>query len=56
LTHSDKKPFVCRICGEGFCRNWQLKTHTSRHKGERSFICNVCGICFLQREIWEYIL
>ena len=26
-THNDKKPFTCKICGKGFCRNFDLKKH-----------------------------
>ena len=26
-THNDKKPFMCRLCGKGFCRNFDLKKH-----------------------------
>lgn len=26
-THNDKKPFQCKICAKGFCRNFDLKKH-----------------------------
>lgn len=26
-THNDKKPFQCKICSKGFCRNFDLKKH-----------------------------
>lgn len=26
-THNDKKPYTCRICAKGFCRNFDLKKH-----------------------------
>lgn len=29
-THNEKKPFTCRICGKGFCRNFDLKKHTRK--------------------------
>jgi hypothetical protein len=51
LTHSDKKPFVCSICSEGFCRNLQLKTDTSRPSGKRTFVCGIYGKFFIEREI-----
>jgi hypothetical protein len=54
LTNSDKKPFVCSICGEGFCTNLQLKlTHLYRVK-DLLFAVYVVNI-FLKKEIWEHI-
>lgn len=26
-THNEQKPFTCRICQKGFCRNFDLKKH-----------------------------
>ena len=26
-THNDKKPYTCRVCAKGFCRNFDLKKH-----------------------------
>lgn len=26
-THNDKKPYTCKICSKGFCRNFDLKKH-----------------------------
>lgn len=26
-THNDKKPYTCKVCGKGFCRNFDLKKH-----------------------------
>ena len=37
LTQSDKKPFVCCIYGEWFCRYLQFKTHTPRYSGKMPF-------------------
>ena len=34
-THNEKKPFTCRICGKGFCRNFDLKKHARKlHDGQ----------------------
>lgn len=26
-THNDTKPYTCKECGKGFCRNFDLKKH-----------------------------
>ncbi len=26
-THNERKPFTCRYCHKGFCRNFDLKKH-----------------------------
>lgn len=29
-THNDKKPYTCKICAKGFCRNFDLKKHVRK--------------------------
>lgn len=29
-THNDKKPYTCKICSKGFCRNFDLKKHVRK--------------------------
>ena len=29
-THNEQKPFTCRICHKGFCRNFDLKKHVRK--------------------------
>ena len=29
-THNEQKPFTCRICQKGFCRNFDLKKHVRK--------------------------
>lgn len=29
-THNDQKPFTCKVCQKGFCRNFDLKKHVRK--------------------------
>lgn len=35
-THQAQKPFLCRLCGKGFCRNFDLKKHVRKLHPESS--------------------
>lgn len=32
FTHSSKKPFLCEICGKGFCQSRTLALHRTTHQ------------------------
>ena len=29
-THNEQKPFTCKVCQKGFCRNFDLKKHARK--------------------------
>ena len=29
-THNEQKPFTCKVCHKGFCRNFDLKKHVRK--------------------------
>lgn len=43
LTHSDKKPFVCKMCGKQYRIRAELTNHERHHTAEKPFKCHVCG-------------
>lgn len=46
VTHSDKKPFKCKICGMAFRTKGSLVRHNRRHTDERPYKCRMCGMSF----------
>ncbi|XP_076470348.1 uncharacterized protein LOC143300507 isoform X2 [Babylonia areolata] len=38
--------FLCGVCGKGFLRVQELKTHMRKHSGHHRFVCIECGACF----------
>ena len=32
-THNEQKPFTCKVCQKGFCRNFDLKKHARKLHG-----------------------
>ena len=51
-THTEDKPFDCKICGRRFSQNSNLKTHMSTHTGDKPFHCEILGSKFS----WNYSL
>ena len=41
------KPFICSLCGAGFCQNKEYKQHMCSHTGARDHVCNVCDATFI---------
>lgn len=42
-VHHRERSKVCQICGKGFFRQTDLKTHLNIHLGTNRCICEVCG-------------
>ncbi|KAJ8667878.1 hypothetical protein QAD02_009541 [Eretmocerus hayati] len=43
-THSEERPFICKICCDAFRSNRNLKEHMLRkHSNEKSYLCDQCG-------------
>ncbi|KAJ8667879.1 hypothetical protein QAD02_009542, partial [Eretmocerus hayati] len=43
-THSEERPFICKICCDDFTSNRNLKEHMLRkHSDEKSYLCDQCG-------------
>ena len=42
--HENPDIFTCELCGRGFTRKTDLKSHMSVHTSERRFQCKVCMI------------
>lgn len=38
-THSDEKPYVCKVCDRKFARSHDKKRHEALHGGEKNFKC-----------------
>lgn len=42
-VHMGEKSQICQICGKGFFRKFDLKTHLNVHLGTNQSICEICG-------------
>ncbi|XP_071115503.1 zinc finger protein 62-like [Haliotis cracherodii] len=41
--HLNKRPYLCEICGSGFCDPWTLQRHIAfRHSTTREYSCDHC--------------
>ncbi|XP_045190349.2 zinc finger protein 419-like isoform X2 [Mercenaria mercenaria] len=50
ITHSDKKPFICHVCGAGFFRKTILDEHVASHdKTNPRLVCTYCGQRFVRK-------
>ncbi len=49
-VHSDRRPYLCDLCGGGFKRQDTLKTHRFVHLSRNDrfypYSCHLCGKCF----------
>lgn len=45
-THTDDRPFVCRVCETAFSRNHDLKRHSKIHEGDKPHKCLGCNKTF----------
>lgn len=44
IIHSADKPYMCLLCGKGFCQKLQLEPHMmKKHSVQKAYICQVCG-------------
>ncbi|XP_028332657.1 zinc finger and SCAN domain-containing protein 2-like [Gouania willdenowi] len=43
ITDDGKKLYICDVCGQGFSRRGNLRTHMGVHTGEKPFQCQHCG-------------
>ncbi|XP_018363936.1 PREDICTED: regulatory protein ADR1 isoform X2 [Trachymyrmex cornetzi] len=41
--HLGEKSQICQICGKGFFRKADLRTHLNIHLGTNFYICEICG-------------
>ena len=48
--HTNDRPYICKICSQGFMRSSTLKVHSRIHSGERPYICPFpgCGKTFTE--------
>ena len=45
-AHSDRKPFVCSICGKSFLRMDSLQFHSAVHSNVKRYSCRFCDLEF----------
>ncbi|XP_006898766.1 PREDICTED: histone-lysine N-methyltransferase PRDM9-like [Elephantulus edwardii] len=41
--HSEERPYVCKVCGQGFTQSSNLIIHQRTHSGEKPYVCKECG-------------
>lgn len=45
-THSNKRPYECKLCGSSFTQSYSLVKHNRIHTGDRPYQCDVCETRF----------
>ena len=51
MVHSDKRPYLCLICGIGFKSSGKLKLHEMIHTGEKPYACEICSKRFRMKQV-----
>lgn len=49
LTHSDYKPFACKLCPFRTRQKIHLQQHVFTHTGEKPYKCSYCDYCANQK-------
>ncbi|XP_023028530.1 uncharacterized protein [Leptinotarsa decemlineata] len=47
-SHSEEKPFQCKMCSKSFTKADVLKHHEKLHTGEKPFQCKICSKSFVR--------
>ena len=45
--------FECKMCGQTFALQFQLKNHMAKHTNKRPYVCEVCGKAFKAKHILD---
>ncbi|XP_074859518.1 uncharacterized protein LOC142018005 [Carettochelys insculpta] len=47
-SEEESKPYICPVCGKGFCKPNLLSKHKVIHRQDRPYQCQECGMAFVQ--------
>ena len=48
---SERKDFICHICGKNLCHRMALNDHLKVHAGVKEFECDICGLRFVHKNM-----